>query len=153
MIRRTLDGEVERDFQFVVLRRGDQRAEVIECAECRMDRIMAALGATDGIWTAQIAGFGTQRVIAALAVRRADRMNRRKIQHVEAHRADQRQVRYHVGERAVPCGVICRGTRKHLVPACEGGLRTIDVERNCRCELGGKRLVVGRVHHPGGILR
>src|ERR1700693_1332210 len=96
MIRRTLDCEVERYLQFVVLRRGDQCAEVVQRAECRMGRIVPALGTADGIRTAQVAGFGTQRVIAAFAVRRADRMNWREVQHVEAHRADQRQARYYV---------------------------------------------------------
>ena len=52
MVRRALNGEIERDLQPVVLRRGDQRAEVVERAELRMHRIVPALGTADRIGTA-----------------------------------------------------------------------------------------------------
>ncbi len=107
---------------------------------------MPALGTADGIGTAEIVRLRAQRVVAALAVGRADRMDRREIQHVEAHRADRRQPRDHIGEGAMPLRIIRGGAGKHLVPACEAGLRTIDIERYRGRVFGGKRPLIRRMH-------
>ena len=91
MVGRALDGEIERDLQAVFARRGDQAAKILERAERRMNRVVPAFGAADGIGAAGIVRAGASGVVAALAVGRADRMDRREIEHVEAHVADARQ--------------------------------------------------------------
>jgi hypothetical protein len=46
MVRRALDGEVERDFQSVLRRGRDQRGGNLPCVpSSRMDRVMAAFAA------------------------------------------------------------------------------------------------------------
>ena len=53
---------------------------------------------------AWIVGGGLERIVAALAMLAADRMDRRQIQHVEAHVRDIGQARLAIGERAVRAG-------------------------------------------------
>ena len=114
---------------------------------------MPALGTADRIWAADIARLGAQRIVAALAVGRADRMDRREIQHVETHGADRRQTPDHVGERAVARRIVGGGARKHLVPAGEPGLRPIDIERNLRCVPAGEWPFVGGTHCVPRLIR
>ena len=87
---------------------------------------MAALHAADRVWAAGIVGTGRQRVVAALAVDPADRVDRREIEHVEAHVADIGQPADHVVEGAVPRRIAALRAREHLVPGGEAGARPID---------------------------
>ena len=51
MVGAALDREVERDLEPVVVRGGDEGAEVIERAELGMDRVVPALRSADrGEW-------------------------------------------------------------------------------------------------------
>src|SRR3546814_21054192 len=74
-----------------------------------------------------------QSVVAALAMRVTDGMDRREIQHVETHRAYRRQPRNDIVERAVArCaehGWRCLRAREQLVPRGETGFRAFDVDR------------------------
>src|SRR5205823_14477682 len=88
MVERALDGEIERDLQAVFGGGGDQPAEILGRAERRVDRIVSAFDAADGIGAAGIVGPGLQCIVAALAVGRADGMDRREIEDVEAHVAN-----------------------------------------------------------------
>ena len=94
----------------------DKAAETGERAELGMDRAVAALGRADRVRAAGIAGRGREGVVAALAVDAADRMDRRQIDHVEAHRRDLGQPR----DAIVEGGALRRGAAlaawKHLVP-------------------------------------
>src|SRR5437899_12518468 len=115
MVERALDGEVERDLQALFARSSDQAAKILRRAERRMNRVVPTLDAADGIGAAGIIGAGREGVVAALAVGRADGMDRREIEDVEAHVADARQGPDDVVERA-------ERTRKELVPARKLGL-------------------------------
>ena len=143
MIRRALDREVERDLQPVLVRCRDEPAEIVERAELRMDRVVPALLAADRVGAAEIAGRRRQRVVAALAVLLADRMDRREIEDVETHLADIGEAADHVVERAVAVRVAGLRARKQLVPARELGLRPLDLERQRRM-LHAKRALRGR---------
>ena len=77
------------------------------------------LGNTNRIYAAGIIGGSIQRVVTPFAVGMPNRVDGRKIQHVETHRADGRQPRDHVAERAVPRFVLRLGPRKQFVPARE----------------------------------
>ena len=72
--------------------------------------------AADGIGAAGIAVGRGHRVVAALAVGVADRMDRREIDHVKAHRRDIRQPRDAILEGAVLAGRLALAARHHLVP-------------------------------------
>ena len=139
MIGRALDREVERDLQPVLARRRDEAAEVGERAELRMDRVVPAFVAADRIGAAGIVRRGGERVVAALAVLFPDRMDRREIKNVEAHLPDLGQAADHVVERAVAVRVAGLRARKQLVPACELGLRPLDVERTAAHAARGTR--------------
>src|SRR5262249_4865297 len=75
MVGRALDGKVERDFQAVLCAGAHQAPKIVKRPKLGMYGIVAALGGADGIWTARIAGFATERIIATLAVDAADRMD------------------------------------------------------------------------------
>src|SRR5581483_11942956 len=92
----------------------DEAAEVVERAELRVYRVVTALPAADGIRTARVVRFSLQRVVAALAIGPADRMNRRQIDHVEAKACDLRQSRDAIVERAVAAGHLALAPRHHL---------------------------------------
>src|SRR3979411_2268080 len=100
MVERALYGKVECDLQAVFTRSGNQTAKILRRAQRRMNRIVPTLGAADGIGTAGIIGAGLEGVVATLAVGRADRMDRREIEDVEAHVADARHGLDDVVERA-----------------------------------------------------
>ena len=70
-------------------------------------------------------------------------MDRREIKNVEAHLPDVGQAADHIVERAVAIDVAGLRARKQLVPACERGLRPLDVERDRRM-LHAKRALGGR---------
>ncbi len=67
----------------------------------RVDRVVAALGRADRPRRADVVRLGDQRVVAALAVDLADRVDRRQVDDVEAHRGDGRQPLGRGRERAV----------------------------------------------------
>ncbi len=78
MIGRALDREVDRDLEAVVARGGDERGEILERPELGMDRVVAAVRRADRIGAADVVRLGGQRVVGALAVGRADRVDRRE---------------------------------------------------------------------------
>src|SRR5437762_1816890 len=91
VIGRTLDREIERDFEVMVGAGGNQATEIVERAKLGMHRIMSALARPDRIGAAGIAGLRLQRIVASLAIGAADGMDGSEVQHVEAERGDVRQ--------------------------------------------------------------
>ena len=104
MVGGALDGEVDGDLQAVVAGGLDQPGEIVEAAELGMDGVVAAVGRADRIGAARVVRAGGQRVVLALAEGAADRMDRRKIEDVEAEIAHIGQLGDHVVEGAVAVG-------------------------------------------------
>src|SRR5690606_33173389 len=75
MIQRTLDGEIQRYFHTVPAGREDERVEIVEAAQFRMDGIVPARGCADCVWTAGVARSRLQGIIPALSVGLANGMN------------------------------------------------------------------------------
>ena len=100
-----------------------------------MDRGEAALRRADGVGRARIARLGLQGVVAALAVRLPDGMDRREVEDVEAQAPHVVELPDHVPERAVDPLLPLRA-RQHLVP---GGER--------------RRLAVGEQRQRLGVVR
>jgi hypothetical protein len=93
-----------------------QAAKILAGAQLRVDRLVAALFAADGIRAAGIVGAGgAVSCYWSLAVTTADGVNRRKVQHVKAHVVDHRQAPMHVIEGAVAraSSVIERGNSSY----------------------------------------
>src|SRR5581483_12430703 len=65
MVGRALDGEVERDLEFMFARRCDQAAEILETAQRRMDGVVSTVRAADRVDTADVVGSGGQAVVAS----------------------------------------------------------------------------------------
>ena len=118
MVGRGVQRDVDRDLQPVLARRRHQRVEILQRAELGVDRVHAALGRADGVGRADIVGLGLQRVVLALAVGPADRVDRREVEHVEAQVLHVGQVVDHVPEGAVPPAGPQRAG-KELVPRRE----------------------------------
>ena len=80
MVERALHREVERDLHVVLAAGIDQPAEVLERAQLRIHRVMAAVLVADRVEAAGIVGPGVERIVLALAVGAADRMDRREVE-------------------------------------------------------------------------
>ena len=145
MIGRALHREVQGHLHPVVGAGGDEAAEIGERAELRMDGVVAAVRRADGVEAAGIAGVGGERVVAALAVGAADRMDRGEIDHIEAERCDLGQARDAVVEGAVAARNAALAARHHLVPGAGAGERPIGHQRH-----GGAAGEVGLLVGGGG---
>jgi len=90
-----------------------------------MDGGVAALGRADGPRAAGVAGLGDQRVVPALAVGRADRVDGRQVDHVEAHVGRGGQALGGADEAAL-------GPGEQLVPGAEARPGPVDPQRQLR---------------------
>src|SRR5215831_9503766 len=116
MVGRALDGKVEREFQAELRAGAHQAPKILERPKLGVDGVVAALGGADGIWTARIAGLATERIVAALAVDAADRMDGSQIKYTETHRRDVGQAVNTIVKGAVLAEHRRLTTRHHLVP-------------------------------------
>src|SRR3569832_2769776 len=116
IVGRALDREIERQLQPELRCFVAQAQEILQRAELRMDRIMAALFPAERVRTAGGVRLRRQAVVAALAVLSADRMDGREIQGVETHRPDRRQALDDIVESAVPVRVAALRTREQFIP-------------------------------------
>ena len=123
VVRRALDRQVERDFQVQFRRSLHERLEVHCGAELRVDRVVPTVGRADRPRRPDVVRPSHQRVVRALAVDRADRMDRRQVHHVEAHRGDAVQRGRRGRERAVhrSAGLVDAAgrAREQLIPGPE----------------------------------
>jgi hypothetical protein len=77
MVGGALQREVEGNLEPALLRVRDERVEVLDCAEIRVHRVVAAVRRTDRPRAARIIDLCDECVVAALAIGRPDRMDRR----------------------------------------------------------------------------
>lgn len=131
----TLDGKVESDFQPMIRRRNDQPAKVFAGAQLGVNRLVPALGAANGIRTARIVGSGGQGIVRAFAVTAPDRVNRREVQHIEAHVLNHRQSRVHVVKGAMTGRIVGDRAWKQLVPTGKLGDVPFHIQRVFRLRL------------------
>ena len=144
MIGRALHGEIERDFHVERSAGRDELAEILQRAQFRMHRIVAALGRADRVGAAGIALGRRHRVVAALAVGLSDRVDRREIDHVETHRGDVGQPRDAILERAVLARRLALAARHHLVPGAVARPRPVRHQRKqLRPRQVGPQLALG----------
>src|SRR6188472_218018 len=124
VVGRHLQREVERELHAVLAQRADQAGEVGVVAETRMDRVVPALGRADRPGAPDIARLGAFGIVAALAVRAANRVDRREVDDVEAELRELRDDPCHTGEPAP-------GSREQLVPGARAGALPLhlDLER------------------------
>jgi hypothetical protein len=104
-----------------------------------MRGLVAALRAADGPRAADVVRLRHDFVVLPFAEGDADGMDRRQVQHVEAHPRDARELRLDVPERAVTSLVRRRRPREQLVPRAVRRARRIDLDA---------QLAVIRRHEP-----
>ena len=132
--------------------RRHQRVEILQRAKLGMHRVHAALGRADGIGRADIARLCLQRIVAALAIGGADRVDRREVEHVEP--PDRRRNR-DGRSRLARCRAVAfpHGAGEKLVPGREGR-RCRGRPRRAAARTGsGLRAARVRAHEAGGIVR
>ena len=122
VVGRRVEREVERHVHAVLARGVAQRAQVVDRPQLRVDRLVAALLGPDRVRHAGIVGPGHQRVVAALAVLAADRVDGREVEDVEAVVGDRRDLRLDAREAAPRA-------REQLVPGREAPADAVDLER------------------------
>ncbi|MPM41961.1 hypothetical protein SDC9_88623 [bioreactor metagenome] len=140
MIGRSLQGQVEGHLDAELPGPGDEPVEVLEGAQVGVDRVVAAVGRPDRPDRPGIAGLGGQGVVAALAEGGADRVDRRQVDDVEAHRRGVLEPGDGSVEGAGVPGAVrilvgALGPREELVPGREQGALAVDPHR----VLGGGR--------------
>src|SRR5260370_11478139 len=99
--------------------------EIVEGSERRFDGRVAAVRAPDRPWASGPRAGGRQLVIGTLAIRAPDRMNRRQVDNVEAHRANLRQTPFGFAQCRRLAGIHALRARKHLVPCAEARARPV----------------------------
>jgi hypothetical protein len=131
VVGRALQREVQRHLHAEVAGALDEGVEVLQRAQLGVDRVVAAVGRADGPRRADVAGPGVDRVVAALAVHRADGVDRGQVDDVEAHRGHPVELLRGRGERAVdgPAALVApaRRPREELVPGAVEGALAVDV--------------------------
>ena len=120
MVGRRLDREVDADLAADLAAAGDHRLEVLDGAELGVDRVVPALLRADRPRAADVAAPGDERVVAALAVRDADRVDRRQVDDVEP---ELRQLR----QRLPDAAEAAPRAREELVPGTERSALAVDV--------------------------
>ena len=137
MIRRALEGEVERELEAVLLPGGHQGPEVLLRPQLRVDRGVPALGGPDGPRAAEVAGLRGAGVVPTLAEGPADGVDGGQVQHVEAHRGDGGDPRHHVAQGAVAGRVGGGRAREELVPGAVAGPLPVHVHPQLTAQGGG----------------
>jgi hypothetical protein len=148
MIWRALERVVERDVDTKLLRFLHEATKIFQVAERGMNGHVAALGRTNRPRAAEISGSGSSRVVPTLAMRDADRMNRREVEDIESEVHEVGQARFDVAERPVSTRDGGCRTRKQLVPGTEHGSLAIGFELEGRMTRG--LLWMNRPHHRQG---
>jgi len=121
VVGRALDREVEGDLDAHLAAALDEPVEVVDRAERRIDRVVAAELGADRPRAARVALLRAQRVVLPLSVRRPDRVDRREIDDVEAELGELRQDVEQAFEPAPRA-------REELVPRAEPRALPVDVE-------------------------
>ena len=150
---RALVGDVERDLEPVLGGGADEVPEVLDRAELRVDRRVAALGRADRPGAARVVRAGDRAVVGALAEAPADRVDRWQVEDVEAHRRDLGEPGLDVGERAVTPRLRGRGAREQLVPRPEAGPLAVDDDGELRGEARCEAALRVTVHEVGELAR
>src|SRR5256885_15334301 len=108
-----------------------------------MDRLVPALGTSEGPRLADVVGAGVQSVVLALARRAADRMEGRQVHDVEPELSHVRQHLLCVAEGAVPFRSARGRAREKFVPGAEDRAIPLGEDAQLAVEAGWQRTMPG----------
>ena len=149
VIGRHLDGEVQHQLESVFA--GDllKVQEIIQRAELRCNRVVSAGRTADRVRATRIVWARHERVVRALAVGGADRVNRRHVQGIKAHARDGRQTRLRLAEGRAAVWVGALRAREDLVPRRKPRALAIDNKRQLVAVARRVASIGPAVHHVG----
>ena len=148
----------------------NEPVEILERAEFRRDILVPATihslpTVANCVGNARLAGLAGGGVVSPLAVRLADRMDRRKINHIESHRLRVIDAAEAIAEGRARVGFPLRRAREKFIPRRKGcplavhphgmkrlggcGNRAVGVNRHERAKIGVVRQSVGLVRIGG----
>ena len=119
MVGARLQRIVERDLQPRAARFREEQLEVVDGPQVGVHRRVASFRCADRPGAARVVRPAFERIVAALAMRSPDRMDRGEVDDVEAHGGDRGQALRGGAERAAPGRPGALRARKHLVPGGE----------------------------------
>ncbi len=126
VVRGTLKRVVDRGLETQLLRRLHEVSEIVQCAQLRFDRGMAAVLVADRPRAAGIVGAGDETVVAAFAVRASDGMYRRQVDDIETQLCQPGELLGRGCEGPVHAGGGPLRAREHLVPGAEARPFAVD---------------------------
>ena len=157
VVGRAIDREVERDLQATLLDLGDEPVEILERSEFRRDILVPA--AVDSLKTIAdrvrhtgLAGLAGRGIVAPLAVRFADRVDRRKINHIKPHRFGVIDAAEAIAEGRARIGLALGRARKKFIPRRKGRPFTVHPHGMKRLGRRGNR-AIGVDHHQRAKIR
>ena len=139
MIRRRLQRKVEGHLQAEPPGDADEVFEVLEGAQSRLHGIVAAFRRADRPGTPGIGGPCRKRVVPSLAEAAADRVDRRQVDHVEAHCRNVRQALRGLRKGRASSRVAPGRPREEFVPGAKSRPRPLDDDREDAVVPGGRR--------------
>ena len=104
MVGRTLEGNVQGDFNAERSCLGDQPLKILERSELWVYRFVAAFAGANGPRASRVIGLANRVIISPFSKRFAYGMNRWQVKHVETHFCDARQLEFTIFEGPVLAG-------------------------------------------------
>src|SRR5690606_6365261 len=98
MIRRTLNGKIQRNLEPVLMSSRHQVPKIAQCAQLGVHLIVPPRLGTDGIGAARVARCGGQRIVAAFPVTFTNWVYGWEVQDIEPHASDIRKPTNHIAE-------------------------------------------------------
>ncbi len=146
VLRRAMEGDVQRDLEPHPLRRLQQVPEILQRPHLRVDRLVAAFLRPDRPRAARLSGHGGEGVVLPLAEGAGDRVDRREIEDVEAELLHVPEPLLQLPEGAVPARLRPPGPGEQLIPAAAAGLLPVHGDAQLAPVPGGGRSPAGPVH-------
>ena len=159
MIRGAIQREIQRDLESALLRLADQPLEILQRSQLGRDIAMTTAVRTplmpvaDSVRHPRIVRTALERVVRTLALGHPDRMDRREINHVEAHRLGIVQPPEAIPEGRTAVAASLRRPREKLIPRGEQRPLALGGHATEWTELRGQTPVRIRRHQHCHVLR
>src|SRR5207302_7195238 len=121
VIGRTIESKIERNLHSAFAHFALQPIEIFQRPESRLNRFVAACFASDRPRNTRLARFSGHGIVSAFSVGVTDRMDRGKINYVEAHCLRVVHSRQTIAKCRSPLAEAFSSARKKFIPRCNLG--------------------------------